>query len=125
MIGLSKKDKDNWDRFALAVRQGATPQVKSDDRRQAVIAADDFIKKYQSNSVSFSHEARIPQNLCLGNAGVSREQRDKGYVATICAGLPGKSEDGQQPLAVQDLHVTKEQLEKLGEAIQNFLERFV
>jgi hypothetical protein len=123
MIGLSKKDKDAWDRFALAARQGATPQVKSDERRQAVIAADDFIKKYQSNSVYFVHEARLSSILCLGNAGVSREQRDKGYVATICASLQGQSEDGQ--LAFQDLHVTKRQLEELGKAIQVYLERIV
>lgn len=121
MIGLSKKDKDVWDKFALSVRQGATPQVKSDERRQAMIAVDDLVKRYQDSSVYFVHEAKIGSSVQLGSAGLSLEQKEQGYVATICSMLQGNSEDEQQPLAFQDLHVTRSQLEQLAESIRVFL----
>lgn len=125
MIGLSKKAWFVWQKFILPVKEGKAAQVISAERREAVIEADAFLTRYQKrdNSVYFVHEALPHSIVGLGNAGLSMEQQDAGYVATICASIQDNSEDDQQPFGFQDLHVTKKQLEGLQEAIGLFLKK--
>jgi hypothetical protein len=49
MIEVCKKDFDAWQSFVLSCRQGKQPCVQSAERREAILALDDFVEKCRQN----------------------------------------------------------------------------
>jgi hypothetical protein len=116
MIGLTKENKNTWDYFVLSCKQGKAASVQSMERREAVLAVAEFVERYQPAPKKVGFENKAIGDLCLYGA----IDPPKDYVA--CIGATVQIGDDVAPQVIQDLTVTRKQLEQLKDAIERFLE---
>lgn len=114
---ITKDQYHCWERFVLSLKQGKSAAVQSEERREAILAiADRFNTIYQAN---IDGAAVVGSKLVIGNAGITPMMAEAGYIGTICAEVDGGDRGCES--VVQDLHVTKKQLEDLRDGIDFFL----
>lgn len=119
-MGISKTHLEVLAHFFASCEAGKNPQVQTQKRREAILKLSEYVK-CTGSSISINNKALPTSGVRIGNAGITEEMRQQGYVGTIGCSVEG---DGTEDngFVFQSLHITMTQLLGLRENIDMLLD---